>query len=406
MLKNLVQFDFHNLKTEFLPRRNDAIFCRNVMIYFDAAEQRRLIDEAPPLSEPGRLSVCGPRGELVRPYGKISHRSTRTTHGVPAHRKGGSVTFPSDQHASELLEVFFESAEEILQGMNRAGLALEENPGDLENLRHVRRAVHTLKGDSAACGFRELSELAHRLEDVLTPEIAAQKARGNRRTWCLPPPMSFQEMLAALPSQCKRLPRRTGLRELIEQLLQRAQSRLEPPAFAREARVDRIRAAADWRGLPAGRARLSRGAPFEAGQARLAAVGFELARKALESAGRVLAFKPTGIRGATTKLRYGASRVVDHAGFRLASSSDAACRRSWRSVSVEAWTRPHPVGRDASASAAGSGSRCLSAIVQPEAEAPPSAGIALPEQRCHRARPFRNVGTSSLRVEAASNRLA
>ncbi len=43
MLKNLLQFDFHNLKTEFLPRRNDAIFCRNVMIYFDAAEQRRLV---------------------------------------------------------------------------------------------------------------------------------------------------------------------------------------------------------------------------------------------------------------------------------------------------------------------------------------------------------------------------
>lgn len=44
-LKNLVQFDFHNLKTEFLPQRNDVIFCRNVMIYFDEAEQKRLIDK-------------------------------------------------------------------------------------------------------------------------------------------------------------------------------------------------------------------------------------------------------------------------------------------------------------------------------------------------------------------------
>src|SRR5258708_23970980 len=40
-LKELVQFDFHNLKTEFLPRRNDIILCRNVMIYFDEAEQKR-----------------------------------------------------------------------------------------------------------------------------------------------------------------------------------------------------------------------------------------------------------------------------------------------------------------------------------------------------------------------------
>jgi chemotaxis protein methyltransferase CheR len=44
-LKELVQFDFHNLKTEYLPQRNDVIFCRNVMIYFDAAEQKRLIDK-------------------------------------------------------------------------------------------------------------------------------------------------------------------------------------------------------------------------------------------------------------------------------------------------------------------------------------------------------------------------
>jgi chemotaxis protein methyltransferase CheR len=44
-LKGLIQFDFHNLKTDFLPRRNDIIFCRNVMIYFDEAEQKRLIEK-------------------------------------------------------------------------------------------------------------------------------------------------------------------------------------------------------------------------------------------------------------------------------------------------------------------------------------------------------------------------
>ncbi|HEY0565435.1 MAG TPA: CheR family methyltransferase [Terriglobales bacterium] len=44
-VKELVHFDFHNLKTEYLPQRNDIIFCRNVMIYFDAPEQKRLIDK-------------------------------------------------------------------------------------------------------------------------------------------------------------------------------------------------------------------------------------------------------------------------------------------------------------------------------------------------------------------------
>ena len=44
-LKELVHFDFHNLKTEYLPQRNDVIFCRNVMMYFDEPEQRRLIEK-------------------------------------------------------------------------------------------------------------------------------------------------------------------------------------------------------------------------------------------------------------------------------------------------------------------------------------------------------------------------
>jgi chemotaxis protein methyltransferase CheR len=44
-VKELVHFDFHNLKTEFLPQRNDVIFCRNVMMYFDEAEQKRLIEK-------------------------------------------------------------------------------------------------------------------------------------------------------------------------------------------------------------------------------------------------------------------------------------------------------------------------------------------------------------------------
>ncbi|MGH9524817.1 MAG: CheR family methyltransferase [Terriglobales bacterium] len=44
-VKDMVHFDFHNLKTEFTPQRNDVIFCRNVMIYFDEAEQKRLIDK-------------------------------------------------------------------------------------------------------------------------------------------------------------------------------------------------------------------------------------------------------------------------------------------------------------------------------------------------------------------------
>src|SRR5262249_24889604 len=43
-----------------------------------------------------------------------------------------------------------------------------------KSLRQVRGTLQPLKGDAAACGFSEFSELAHQLEEVLRPEVAAR----------------------------------------------------------------------------------------------------------------------------------------------------------------------------------------------------------------------------------------
>src|SRR3984957_2138548 len=85
---------------------------------------------------------------------------------------------PPDDRGAELRALFFESAYELLQALNEGGLQLETHPGDEEVLRGVRRAVHTLKGDAAACGFAQLSELAHQLEEVLTPEVVQSRGAG------------------------------------------------------------------------------------------------------------------------------------------------------------------------------------------------------------------------------------
>lgn len=44
-VRSLVVFDYHNLKHEHGFTGMDIIFCRNVMIYFDRDEQRRLIEK-------------------------------------------------------------------------------------------------------------------------------------------------------------------------------------------------------------------------------------------------------------------------------------------------------------------------------------------------------------------------
>ena len=80
-VKNLVQFDFHNLKTEYLPQRNDVIFCRNVMMYFDEAEQKRLIE---------KFARClNPRGYLF--VGHAESLLGLTDKFVMVHRNSGTA---------------------------------------------------------------------------------------------------------------------------------------------------------------------------------------------------------------------------------------------------------------------------------------------------------------------------
>jgi two-component system, chemotaxis family, sensor kinase CheA len=106
------------------------------------------------------------------------------------------VTRLPEDRSAELRALFFESANELLQSLNEAGLELESRPNDESVIRRVRRAVHTLKGDSAACGFQKLSEVAHALEDVLTAEIA--QTRGARLAEIvLSAADTFEAMLAA-----------------------------------------------------------------------------------------------------------------------------------------------------------------------------------------------------------------
>jgi two-component system, chemotaxis family, sensor kinase CheA len=86
------------------------------------------------------------------------------------------MTNSPDERGAELRELFFETSQELLQALNDEALKLEKKPGDEEIVRGIRRTVHTLKGDSAACGLRELSELAHQFEDALSLEGAATQA--------------------------------------------------------------------------------------------------------------------------------------------------------------------------------------------------------------------------------------
>ncbi|MDH4231806.1 MAG: protein-glutamate O-methyltransferase CheR [Nitrospirota bacterium] len=58
-IRKMVVFDFHNLKNDNGLSNLDIIFCRNVMIYFDEEEQRRLIDKFCRSLNPGGYLLLG-----------------------------------------------------------------------------------------------------------------------------------------------------------------------------------------------------------------------------------------------------------------------------------------------------------------------------------------------------------
>jgi two-component system, chemotaxis family, sensor kinase CheA len=124
---------------------------------------------------------------------------------------------PPEDRNPELRAIFFESANELLQSLNEAGLELEAHPADEEVIRRVRRAVHTLKGDSAACGFHKLSEFAHELEDILTPQVG-QRHGSRFAEVVLAAADSFEAMLSSY-QRGKRLPSLEKMHGLIRGLL-------------------------------------------------------------------------------------------------------------------------------------------------------------------------------------------
>lgn len=122
-----------------------------------------------------------------------------------------------DDRNAELREFFFETAQELLQSLNDEAMKLESNPGDLETVRSIRRVAHTLKGDAAACGFRELSETAHEFEDALALESAA--ANKSLAEIAFKSADVFTAMLAAYRGKSK-LPSTATLLKMINELKQ------------------------------------------------------------------------------------------------------------------------------------------------------------------------------------------
>ncbi|MFZ7131517.1 MAG: chemotaxis protein CheW [Eubacteriales bacterium] len=68
---------------------------------------------------------------------------------------------------SKYRELFFEETDEYLQTLNDCLLQLERETDDKGIIDEIFRAAHTLKGMAATMGYKTMTELTHRMENVL-----------------------------------------------------------------------------------------------------------------------------------------------------------------------------------------------------------------------------------------------
>jgi two-component system, chemotaxis family, sensor kinase CheA len=85
---------------------------------------------------------------------------------VCPYRQKGAVSDSTEETRmiDRYREAYIEEASERLGELERALLELEENPMDAEAVGRVFRALHTIKGSGAMCGFDAIASFTHEIE--------------------------------------------------------------------------------------------------------------------------------------------------------------------------------------------------------------------------------------------------
>jgi two-component system, chemotaxis family, sensor kinase CheA len=83
------------------------------------------------------------------------------------------------EEMAQLFAVFRDQSLQILEEMGQDLIALDQSGFDEETAARLKRAAHTLKGDSACIGLGQVTEIAHAIEDVFEGRIGREKRIGK-----------------------------------------------------------------------------------------------------------------------------------------------------------------------------------------------------------------------------------
>jgi chemosensory pili system protein ChpA (sensor histidine kinase/response regulator) len=90
---------------------------------------------------------------------------------VSSIEQPAAVTLAPRDYDEELLEIFVEEGEEILEESDHTLTSWMENTNDSEALEALQRHLHTLKGGARMAGVLEIGDLGHSIESMLTAVV-------------------------------------------------------------------------------------------------------------------------------------------------------------------------------------------------------------------------------------------
>ncbi|MFZ5841482.1 MAG: Hpt domain-containing protein [Pseudomonadota bacterium] len=114
------------------------------------------IETAAPVGEFSEAAFAGPADETFTPGLTL-----------PVYEEGDHAQpIAVDEDGEEILQIFLEEADEILDSIDETLGAWSVNPDDISSVAILQRHLHTLKGGARLSDLKELGDLSHELENL------------------------------------------------------------------------------------------------------------------------------------------------------------------------------------------------------------------------------------------------
>ena len=110
-------------------------------------------------------AVVAPAAEVVAPAADVVEAAADVV--APAAEVEEVVELPPDDVDEDILPIFLEETEELLEGIDESIQGWSESPDNSEPLDLLLRHLHTLKGGSRMAGLNSLGEYTHNFETYL-----------------------------------------------------------------------------------------------------------------------------------------------------------------------------------------------------------------------------------------------